>query len=179
MQRCRTLLAVGLGIRLVLGVTQPGGANAFTSHASAVHLASSTARASVMLPAMTRAGSGKGGNLPGTGNPPIYWDTIKARVSHALHRSVSSLTRLWSPRRASKESGGPPPTITIYDLGVQKGLSRQLLRTLEIGAIRAGWNAMVSRHLVTRPRANHEMEIIKAWDPGNLDGYTMYAFGQK
>lgn len=122
----------------------------------------------------------KGPGLPGEGDPRVYWDTIKRRVARGLHRSVASLTRLWSDHPTAgrvKGQPGPPPT-TIYDIAIQEGLTLRQLRALELGSIQQACTALVDRHVLTHRQTVHRLTIIRGWPQSNLDGYVMYAFGK-
>ncbi len=117
------------------------------------------------------------GNLPGDGDPQIYWDTIKQQVAQGLHRSVADLTALWStPPGGVQKGGNPPAAVTISDVATQEGLTRDQLTSLELNAIQTACTQLVHQGALTQAQADARMQEIRGWSLSDLDGYTMYAF---
>lgn len=119
----------------------------------------------------------KGGTLPGTGYPSVYWMTIRQQLASGLHRSVTELTRLWGATvPAGPKGSGGQATTTITDVATEDGLTAQRLRTIELAAIRQAFTAVVQRGTITRSQADTQLATITSWDQASLDGYAMSAF---
>lgn len=119
----------------------------------------------------------KGGTLPGSGYPAVYWVTIRQQLASGLHRSVTELTRLWGATApAGPKGSGGQATTTITDVAAEDGLSTGQLRALELAAIRQAFTAVVQRRTITRSQADNQLAAITSWDQASLDGYAMSAF---
>lgn len=120
----------------------------------------------------------KGGTLPGTGYPPIFWATIRQQLASSLHRSVTELTRYWGATAPAgpKGSGGQTATTTITDVATEDGLSTSQLRAIELAAVRQALTAVVERGTITRGQADTQLAALASWDQPSLDGYAMSAF---
>jgi hypothetical protein len=115
-------------------------------------------------------------SLPGEGDPPVYWETIKAQVAQGLHMRVADLTVALKLPTPTTKSAPPPAGTTIGEIASQQGVSTSQLRTIEIQAIQQACNALVSQHDLSQADGTQRMQTISSWDQESLDGYIMYAF---
>jgi hypothetical protein len=122
-------------------------------------------------------GKGASGQLPGVGEPAIYWTTLRRVLAQGLNRTVTSLTQLWGSTAPSGPKGSEPTSrTTILDVAIETGLTSTQLHTLELTAVHDAWSALVSSGTVTRSQAAFEITTIEQMGPSGLDGYSMYAF---
>lgn len=115
----------------------------------------------------TASGAGnpttKGGSIPGAGDPEIYWQTIKDQVAQGMHVSLAELQR---QLRAGS---------SINEIAAQQGLSSAQLRTLELNAIQAACQQLVSQGSLTQQEADQRLHSIQSWSQDDLEGYVMEA----
>jgi hypothetical protein len=122
-------------------------------------------------------GKGASGQLPGVGEPAIYWTTLRSVLAQGLNRTVTSLTQLWGSTAPSGPKGSEPTSrTTILDVAIETGLTSTRLHTLELTAMHDAWSVLVSSGTVTRSQAASEITTIEQMGPIDLDGYSMYAF---
>lgn len=125
------------------------------------------------------AKTAKGSPLPGAGDPPIYWDTIKQQLANGLHTTVPRLNRLWGNTTITGPKGHSLPTMTtILDVAIEHGISQSRLRSIELAAIQTACDVLVHEHKFSTKQASARMKLIRAWSQPNLDGYSMYAYEQ-
>ncbi len=117
--------------------------------------------------------------LPGVGDPPIYWATIRTTIAHAFHRTPRQLAPLWgggSGGTTGSKSNTAPTGQPINVYAAQHGWTVTRLRTLELHAVQLANSALIHRHRLTATAASRRLHTIRSWSQSNLDGYTMFAF---
>ena len=146
---------------------------------SALCLISGSVSANATAATTHAAKTAKGSPLPGAGDPPIYWDTIKQQLANGLHTTVPKLKRLWGNTTITGPKGQSVPTMTtILDVAIEHGISQSRLRSIELAAIQTACDVLVHKHKLTTKQASARMKLIRAWSQPNLDGYSMYAYEQ-
>jgi hypothetical protein len=166
--RSRALAAAGVIVAVALSVGACGGGYGAVSSATTTSVAVTLG-----------ANSGKGGGLPGVGDPQIYWTTVQQQLAAGLHTSVAALTRLWGTTRVTGPKGqGRSAATTILDVADEQGISESHLRSLELSAIQRACDVLEHGHHLSASRANGRMRTIRGWNQSDLDGYAMYSFQQ-
>ncbi|BCL80834.1 hypothetical protein ccbrp13_32990 [Ktedonobacteria bacterium brp13] len=112
----------------------------------------------------------------GQNDPAIYWQTIQTQTAQGLHMSVSDLkSSLQSGSNTSKMSHSGSGNV-LSTVATEHNVSPDQLRTIELNAIQAGCDKLVSQSALTQQEADQRMQTARSWDQNMLDSDVLNAF---